>query len=555
MPVSRYTMETSPTSFRRPMLHRLALALPGLLLLVPALGGDRDTKPAIAKGLAAIKAADALHQVEVLASPEFGGRDTGEPGCEKAAEYLATHLKAIGVEPFGDEGEKARSYFQRYPVTVRKLDDASGLLVHGEAGEPRRLAANREMAILGFADPLEVKDPVLVVDGGTHHAAPTPAEGEEAKGEDVAAPVLPAEAKGAFVLLRVPTIPARNSFGFYRDIVRLAREAGATGLLIAPGEGVDAKDYKALFDRSVAMRSGGSKQYGSGEGTSNRRGGRGNNPPVVMLPSADAAAALVGQRVSLRWTTVAEEIRPANVVGVIRGSDPALASEFIVHSAHYDHVGLQGGELHPGADDNASGTSALLEVAKAYAASGAPRRSVVFLWVSGEERGLWGSQFFVDSWKPESGALVANLNTDMVGRTKLNGKDRPEYMLMTPSRSNKQFNTLAAAALDLGPTYGFPDMPSGDKYWTRSDHYNFARKGIPSMFLCNGEHEDYHRPGDTADKIDGDKIARSAKLCFHLGYEVAMADERPKDLGAAKPDEAKEEAPAERKPEEAKAGG
>ena len=223
----------------------------------------------------------------------------------------------------------------------------------------------------------------------------------------------------------------------------------------------------------------------------------------------------------------------SNVCAVLRGSDPALRDEAIVYSAHMDHVGKRmDGDVFNGADDNASGSAGLLEIASAFAkAETMPRRSVVFLSVSGEELGLWGSQYYSDHPTWQLDQLVANINTDMIGRS---GPESGEMeVTVTPSYRHPKFSTIVRDAAAFGDSLGMK-FSSGDKYYQRSDHYNFARKGIPVVFFCNGEHEDYHQVTDHADKLDGAKMERIARLAFWTGWNVANADERPATLGRQK---------------------
>jgi Zn-dependent M28 family amino/carboxypeptidase len=208
----------------------------------------------------------------------------------------------------------------------------------------------------------------------------------------------------------------------------------------------------------------------------------------------------------------AATIEVENVCGFLPGSDPELAKQVILLSAHYDHVGMQNGVVHNGADDNGSGSSALLAVAEALSEHGPLARSVMIMWVSGEEKGLWGSRAWSDKpWLPEGCELIANINIDMVGR------NAPDQLLVTPTKArSKDHNGLVKLAEELAPLEGFPQLGSADEYYTRSDHYMFAKLGIPVMFLFADVHEDYHRPGDDAEKLDYDKVRRVARLVLRV---------------------------------------
>ena len=224
--------------------------------------------------------------------------------------------------------------------------------------------------------------------------------------------------------------------------------------------------------------------------------------------------------------------RARNVCGAIPGSDPVLSREAIVYSAHNDHVGLApGGGIFNGADDNGSGTAALLELAEAYgqlSADETPKRSVIFLSVSGEELGLWGSEKWAKNPTWELEKVAANINIDMIGRS--TRKVPSDSIAVTPTYSHRKYNTIAQEASHLGQSFNL-SMANGDKFYARSDHYNFAKRGIPVVFFSDDEHLDYHMPSDTPDKIEYDKVQRVTQLAFILGHRVANREKPPETLG------------------------
>jgi hypothetical protein len=228
-----------------------------------------------------------------------------------------------------------------------------------------------------------------------------------------------------------------------------------------------------------------------------------------------------------------DKAQASNVVAVLRGSDPVLANEAIVYSAHMDHVGKRmDGDVFNGADDNASGSAGLLEIATAYAqGKEKPRRSIVLLSVSGEELGLWGSAYYANhpTWPIDK--VVADINTDMIGRS--GSESGPQQIAVTPSYSHDMYSTLVRDSVPLAAELGVT-FTTGDRYYTRSDHYNFAKLGIPVIFFCSGEHEDYHQVTDHADKLDGEKMERIARLAFWTGWNAANSDDRPRVLGPRK---------------------
>lgn len=200
-----------------------------------------------------------------------------------------------------------------------------------------------------------------------------------------------------------------------------------------------------------------------------------------------------------------------NVAAFWQGSDPELSKEVIVLTAHYDHLGTKNGTIYNGADDNGSGTVGLLALAEAIAKLN-PKRSIMLLWVSGEEKGLLGSEAWVkdyqkNPWLPNGGKLVANINMDMISR------NDPKQFSLTPSPRHRRYNVISKTATELAELEGFTKVNSGDRYYSRSDQYNFAEiLGIPVAFLTVDEHEDYHRSTDDPEKSDYDKIRRITRM-------------------------------------------
>jgi hypothetical protein len=218
-----------------------------------------------------------------------------------------------------------------------------------------------------------------------------------------------------------------------------------------------------------------------------------------------------------------------NVVGVLEGSDPVLREEYVVFSAHMDHIGIglpnsEGDSINNGADDDASGTTAVLEIAEAFVSLDTkPKRSIIFLLVSGEEKGLRGSAYFTANPPVPTESMVADLNVDMVGR---NWPDTIVAIGMEHSDLGETLRLVNGAHPELGMA-AINDIWPEERFYFRSDHYNFARKGVPVLFFFNGTHEDYHGPDDEVDRIDAEKAVRVSQLIFYLGYELANRSERP----------------------------
>ena len=222
-----------------------------------------------------------------------------------------------------------------------------------------------------------------------------------------------------------------------------------------------------------------------------------------------------------------------NIWAFIEGSEKP--NEIVVVSAHYDHVGVKNGEIYNGADDDGSGTVALVEIAKAFKKAKdeghGPKRSILILHVTGEEHGLHGSRYYSENPLFPLANTVSDVNIDMIGRHDEFHTDSSNYIYLIGSdylssdlhniceSVNQQYTQLS---LD----YKYNDRKDPNRFYYRSDHYNFAKNGIPSVFLFSGTHEDYHKPGDDVDKIEFDALAKRTKLAFAIAWEIANRDKR-----------------------------
>ena len=239
----------------------------------------------------------------------------------------------------------------------------------------------------------------------------------------------------------------------------------------------------------------------------------------------DLSAMMMG--VDLKQTVLEESSAP-NTIGILEGSDPILKNEYVVYSAHMDHVGIRSGQadsISNGADDDASGTVGILMLAEAFAnAETRPSRSLLFITVSGEEKGLWGSGYFANNPTVPVNDMVANINIDMIGRNWPDtivaiGKEHSD-LGETLNRVNGEHPELNMTAID--------DIWPEENFYGRSDHYNFAEKGVPILFFFNGVHDDYHQVSDEIDKIDTEKMSRLISLLYYLGEDIADTPERPR---------------------------
>ena len=264
---------------------------------------------------------------------------------------------------------------------------------------------------------------------------------------------------------------------------------------------------------------------------------------VVILPRSAYRRVFQGDlgshgeslgRFSMRAEVSQEILETENVVAYLEGTDKS--DEVLVLSAHYDHLGVRGRDIYYGADDNASGTAALLEIAEAFVEAKqqgrAPRRTVLFLLLTGEEKGLLGSDYYVQNASFPLSQTVANLNIDMIGRTDEAHDKNPNYVYLIGSdRLSSDLHAWSEEAnalytqLDLDYTFNDKDDPN--RFYYRSDHYNFARHGIPIIFYFSGVHKDYHRPTDTPEKVMYPKLAHIARLVFYTAYDVSVRSDRP----------------------------
>jgi hypothetical protein len=450
-----------------------------------------------------------------LADDERAGRYTSSKGQQATAKYVADHFQKLGLRPLGDK----KGFLQNYPL-ARVALDASTSLAFGTA-----------KVTAGFAVLLSGKDDKVALAGRFVHCGNGTSEQVKAGLEG-----------------RIPVVVLRSDAGGgvggdlqaiqrYRDIAQKLASRGATAgvvcLLADKGSLANVLNYRGLQPDHPQLRFGnggfefhvqvpllvlaapqseallahlGAPTDGQGEPTNDKAAGK----LVVQVRQDDKGSA-------------------ANVVAVLDGK--SRKSEAVVFSAHHDHVGRRlDGDVFNGADDNASGTAGLLEIAEAFAKGGArPERSVIFLSVSGEELGLWGSAHFADHPTWPADKIVANVNIDMIGRAIADGEQT--QMQITPSHKHPKYSSLVRDGVRLGAKFGIT-FTSGDQYYERSDHYNFAKKGIPVVFFCDGEHPDYHQVTDHADKLDYARMEAVARLAFWTGWNVALGKDRPQELGS-----------------------
>jgi hypothetical protein len=503
------------------MLKLLILVAGAWVVLGPCAGRQVETEPMAvdpAAAAATIEAADMLRHIGALAHDSMMGRDTPSQGLEKAADYLASAFRDMGLEPAGEDG----GFLQRYPLPLRAIDTSS---VHfgvvDRAGQGNRML---EYGVDFFALPVAVGDGEDMFHGRFHWFGRLGERGL-AEGEYGA---------GVLAVVDVPGSPDRDWRLSVTAARRQARAIGAVAVLVLLGPQFTAE---MIAGQASAMERPERTLADPGEipvffmtrdawAEILEREGR----AAETLPDSPATP-VVFENVRAHFAAIAkvlEDARPPNVVALLSGRDPELRDSYVVFSAHMDHVGVgrpfDGDSIYNGADDDASGTSALLEVAEAFASMPEPpRRSLVFLAVSGEEKGLLGSRWFTDHPTIPLDRVVANVNVDMIGR---NAPDSVVVIGMEYSSLGSLVRRVAAEHPEIGISV-MPDPWPEERFFFRSDHFNFARKEIPAVFFFAGVHEDYHRPSDEIDMIDGDKAARVARLIFYTARAIAESVEPP----------------------------
>jgi Peptidase family M28 len=506
--------------------------------------------PDVVKG---ITARELGGHMKFLASDLMRGRDTASPEIRLAAEYLATRLSAAGAEPIGDSEQGGPTYFQRFPLEVNTaLQEGTSLSLEidkdgSKRAIPLQLGSDVTFMPTGVT-PGDIDAPVVFAGYGRSNPAEKidDYEGLDVKNQFVLVlagqpPVKPKEGEKAEEKAVEPAKTKGRPGGGGRfggaNLVKLepASKRGALGVIVA-------RPSTAPATRPAPAPAAGRPLPGFGR-PSMTLGSPTPSIPLFTLsdPSRDLLFQAIGLEVDKPGPRVLPGVRAKftfaakkelkddrNVVGFFPGTDPEKKKEVVIFSAHYDHVGVDDkGVIFNGSDDNASGTSALLEIAEAFGDGPRPARSVAFLWVSGEEKGLFGSRWFSDHISlPADYKIVADINIDMVSRN--DGKS----IGVTPSSKHASHTNLATLAEESAKAEGMEVKYDADSFFNRTDSANFARKGIPVVFFFSGVHEDYHKSTDDVEKADFDKAARVARAAYRLGWQVAQAPEVPKKTKA-----------------------
>ncbi len=457
--------------------------------------------------------------LEFLASPELGGRGTGTPGYDVASRYVASVLAGLGVEPGGVDG----TYFQPFALVRRERPrDEAWVRVRAAddmTAEPRgiRLRGNFDVDAPGT---IAWRGPLVFVGHGDGAARDGRDTFHAVSREDGIALILPRPGDDD------PTRGARNA-GVRRLLIvsdRRARRPRGLRFRTLPGYRIPAPQADPDGVEIVWIAPSIADQLLESNGTDVdallKASKAGDDPAPFALEDVVVEVAVPFTRT---------EQRSRNVVGIVRGSDPKLAAEAIVVGAHLDHVGTRGDQIFFGADDNASGSVAVLGVAKALMTNGRrPRRTTILMWFGAEEVGLHGSRCWTDQPLWPLDRTVAMLNMDMIGRNeeRPDRDNRPGEKAADNQLSLHVVGTQRLSA-ELDPWVHRVNRATGLEFeydqegvWRRSDQYHFAAKGIPVAFFFAGFHPDYHKTTDTPDRINWDKVTRTTRLAYGLTFEI-----------------------------------
>jgi hypothetical protein len=498
-----------------------------------------------------ITAARLSEHLHIVASDAMEGRDTPSKGLDETAKYIAAHLARFGLKPAGDDG----TFFQRITLIRRKAD-------------PAKTTAALDNRVFKFGEDFLVSPAVGKASGALVYAS----HGWVVKSKNIDA-YKGIDVRDKIVVVTASGLPAGVTRGDikgkagedWEDPESYARRNGAKGFILIPRT----RDMERWWR---AVRAGGEHGAVEMERFANAEGSQ-QQLPSIFASAAMLDAIFAGETVSgadILKATQSGETRAAfalspnkrmtfdavastdkqmtqNVVGLLEGRDATLKAEYVAIGAHYDHVGVglpdaSGDALYNGADDDGSGTVAILTMAEALARGKVrPARSILFVWHAGEEKGLWGSQYFTKFPTVPIKQIVAQLNIDMIGRSKKEGDTKPENRdLSGPNEiyviGSRMMSTdlgdlserINRAYLNLNFNYKYDDPADPNRFFFRSDHFNYAQRGIPIIFYFDGVHEDYHRPSDTPDKIDYQKMERVTRTVFLTALELANAPARPR---------------------------
>ncbi|MFT4986302.1 MAG: Zn-dependent M28 family amino/carboxypeptidase [Ulvibacter sp.] len=489
----------------------------------------QEINPLAIKYAKTITKEDLSRHLHIISSDEYEGRETGLKGQKMTEKYLTTYYKSIGITEYKDtyvqgfevilkDQERVEMAFKKKTFTF--IDD---FYYYPPGIQDTTLQGEVVYAGYGITDPayddistLDLTNKVVVIkDGEPSNNGIYTITGEATAGSWSAMrekKTALLESKGALAVLVI-----KENYSDNIDRLKSYFSHKSMDLVDNLNNG---NDGMPLFYISLE--------------TAKRILGKGNFKKCVDSPK-ELSGYTKGKTVSIAFKRNDNIMETTNVLAYIPGSDKK--DEVIVISAHYDHIGVEGDEVYNGADDDGSGTVAVMEIAEAFQKAkmdgNGPRRSLLFLNVSGEEKGLLGSEYYSENPVFPLEKTVANLNIDMIGRVDDAHPNDSEYVYIIGSNMLSQdlhdVNEEAQKKYsDIKLDYRYNSKEDPNKFYYRSDHYNFAKNNIPVIFYFTGVHEDYHKPTDTVDKIMFDKLTRITQLIYHTAWDLANRDERIK---------------------------
>lgn len=457
-----------------------------------------------------ITAEELKTHLEIIASDEYEGRETGKKGQKMTADYLRKEFNKYGLKP-GNKG----SNFQYFTLNEIQKPQANFLFHNKDFVYAKDFYFFQNYA--KFEAFQVLAENLVPVEYGIIEG-----DRNDYKSKNV---------KDKIVVIKLES-PEDFSAWDWRKKVKLAEKMGAKQVVFS-SENFELslkKLHHFLTKSSMTLATDKSKSkedfipffFFSDEFLSEiYRVEKQDEDFIVRYPMYETLEFI--------YQKAGGPIESSNVLGLIEGSDPILKDELIILTAHYDHLGIQDGEIYNGADDDGTGTVALLEIAQAFQKAkeegNGPKRSVLIMPVSGEEKGLLGSRYYSENPVFPLENTVANLNIDMIGRLDENHTKEDYVYVIGADKISQELHEVNEATnkkyTKLELDYTFNDENDPNRFYYRSDHYNFAKNGIPAIFYFSGVHEDYHQPTDEVDKIIFSKVETITQLVFYTAWELA----------------------------------
>jgi hypothetical protein len=477
-----------------------------------------------------INAEDARKHLSILASDAYEGRETGKPGATKAANYIANEFKKLGLQP-----PVNGSYFLDIPLvenTLKVTFKANGVsfengqdFLSGRGAVPEKSINSNEVIFIGYGTDSEIGNTNLAgkilvwINEDKPEAGKTPNTSYRQSTARTAI-VKNLQSKNPALILAVnaeiASVLKRFSASVTGGRLSIKSDAAKPAVALAPTLNITT----AMADQLVKAT--------------------GKTYDELKTAAANGTAQTIKADVNVAFHTDTKDVKAVDVLGYLPGTD--LKDEVLVFSAHYDHIGLNPkgpDKVNNGADDDGSGTTGILEIAKAFTEAKkdghGPRRSILFLGNVGEEKGLLGSEYYTDHPVFPLANTITDLNIDMIGRVGFDYIGKPDsgnyaYTIGSAMLSKElhQINEDANNKYThIDQDYKYDDPNDPNRFYYRSDHYNFAKHGVPIIFYFNGVHADYHQPGDEVSKINFPLLAKRAQLVYYTGWELANRDKRP----------------------------